>query len=388
MGSHDAIGPVAGIFYQLERLLFHLAGAEADSSVGIETGDDIVVQGPSETVLEQDKHSVQGYGHPLGDRSVALWKTLAIWLEASRNEGYREAKLYLVTNRPVPDGLARRLGQREQSKDTLNSLIMELRSIASQASESIAKFAASLQETCDDELSQLINRIHLFDAADGTTDPALRRNICSRLHIPDHLDSNIVIDRLLGWVHGAVKNKWRSGQPAWISRQALTNQLFSTMQSIDRQRTLERPERLIPVSEEERRTARLGRFVSHLSLTSCSDDEVDRAVDDFIRFNVEYSRLLEEGEINPLDWDDRGTRLQRRWEMLLRRVMPSRGDTPSEDIGRDMYRQTVEHRESLAGFETREYYLTSGHYHRLADVDQVWWNPDFRLRNHETESLT
>jgi hypothetical protein len=378
LGSHDAIGPTAGILYQFERLLFQLSGSGQDSIVGIEAGDDIVVKNQAGIALEQDKHSLQGEGHPFEDRSLALWKTLSNWLEASSEEQYRDARLYLVTNRPVPDCLAKRLGGDDKSPESLSVLISDLRQTGFSPSDSIARYAVRLTSATDLELAHLIRRITLFDDSESP-DQGLRAKIISALRLPGHLDCDIVIERLLGWLHRVVMEKWKAGVVAWVAVQSFSNQLFATLKSIERQRVLERPERLIPISDDDRTRARMGGFVRHLSLTSCSEAEVDRAVDDFIRFCVEYSRLLEEGDIHPLDWDDRGQRLHRRWESICRRVASGRGDAPSEDVGRDVYRETIEHRERLAGFETQEYYLTSGHYQRLADSDEVWWNPDYPM---------
>ena len=39
---------------------------------------------------------------------------------------------------------------------------------------------------------------------------------------------------------------------------------------------------------------------------------------------------------------------------------------------------TEEHREKLAGSDTEQVYLTSGTYHRLADMIRIGWHPRFR----------
>lgn len=39
---------------------------------------------------------------------------------------------------------------------------------------------------------------------------------------------------------------------------------------------------------------------------------------------------------------------------------------------------TYEYREPLDGNACDELYMTSGHYHRLADEDQVWWDPTYK----------
>ena len=43
-----------------------------------------------------------------------------------------------------------------------------------------------------------------------------------------------------------------------------------------------------------------------------------------------------------------------------------------------MSEATYFHCEPLGGQSCSEIYMTSGHYHRLADDDEVWWHPTYR----------
>jgi hypothetical protein len=52
--------------------------------------------------------------------------------------------------------------------------------------------------------------------------------------------------------------------------------------------------------------------------------------------------------------------------------------TLEEDIGFEIFTETTEdHREPLAGSDTEQVYITSGTYHRLADLIRVGWHPRF-----------
>jgi hypothetical protein len=49
-----------------------------------------------------------------------------------------------------------------------------------------------------------------------------------------------------------------------------------------------------------------------------------------------------------------------------------------EDVGFEIFTDTTEdHREPLAGSDTEQVYITSGTYHRLADLISVGWHPRF-----------
>ena len=54
------------------------------------------------------------------------------------------------------------------------------------------------------------------------------------------------------------------------------------------------------------------------------------------------------------------------------------------DIGFEIFTETTEnHRERLAGTETEQVYLTSGTYHRLADLLRVGWHPRYEALMRE-----
>jgi len=80
---HTALGQALGYVYQFDRATYRLL--EADNSVisvAVEHADDVSVHRLNDSsVREQDKVTT-GFGRSLTDRSVALWKTIAIWAGA------------------------------------------------------------------------------------------------------------------------------------------------------------------------------------------------------------------------------------------------------------------------------------------------------------------
>jgi hypothetical protein len=180
-------------------------------------------------------------------------------------------------------------------------------------------------------------------------------------------------------------SQWEKREPAWVTRKSFTNQRQAIIEQLRRKVIVERAARLIQVSDEAKNNARLSRFVEHLSLIECCDDDVDRAIEDFIRFGAEAYRLSVEGDIPEDEWIFRGDRLQRRWQRILRQQTRSQGDAVDTQIGENIYRETVDagHLEPLADESTHEEYLTAGHYHRLANADQVWWHPKYSTKELE-----
>ena len=68
----------AGFLFQVERALYWLAeSGNQNAVIGVETLADVFVSNPVEPdIHEEDKHSIQHQGHPLGDRDKRLWRTL------------------------------------------------------------------------------------------------------------------------------------------------------------------------------------------------------------------------------------------------------------------------------------------------------------------------
>ena len=68
-----------------------------------------------------------------------------------------------------------------------------------------------------------------------------------------------------------------------------------------------------------------------------------------------------------------------RWDKIRARVIRMRQAANEEDVGFEIFTDTTEeHREKLAGSDTEQVYLTSGTYHRLADMVIIGWHPHFK----------
>ena len=108
------------------------------------------------------------------------------------------------------------------------------------------------------------------------------------------------------------------------------------------------------------------------------DALVETSIRDYIRCNIEKMRLSKEGNITDADWEVFQQALQSRWARIRSRVIRMRIGIPEKDVGFEILTEATEdHREKLAGTDTEQVYLTSGTYHRLADLLCVGWHPRF-----------
>jgi hypothetical protein len=147
---------------------------------------------------------------------------------------------------------------------------------------------------------------------------------------------------------------------------------------------------LLTVSDEERRDAlENALYVKQLLLLeiSESDDLLLDSIDDAVKQKKEFTRFAQEGGITSAEISAFEDRVREKWKTVFKRQTKDysvRGETNAIKVGLDILDECREHRESLGGHMTEEYYLTRGTFHALADrtskegVPFLGWHPEFK----------
>jgi hypothetical protein len=383
----EAPGSSAGHIFQLERALYHLGKAGPHDYVAVEYADDIAVLRDDGVVLqEQDKHSVRPTAEVLANRSRALWRTLQIWLSPNPAVNNTDCKRYLlVTNNPVAASLATMLKAVSNGGGiTPAQIVATLRAVGHPKRRSLSRLQTIIDDVLshsDGELIGLVSRIEIVEARNDRNDP---NELANGFGLDPRIDPAIALDALLGWVTSTLQAAWRSGQPGMISRAACLAQCHEIENSLARRRLLPKPAREVPVAQQDRARAMTRPFVHHLARIEAEEDDVLQAIDHFIQFNIEKHRLASDGEVADSEWDDRGERLRERWINVARQTKREFKDHAPSEIGiKILERSTYDHLEPLGSDPCNELYMTSGHYHRLADEDGVWWHPNYRPQSEK-----
>lgn len=388
LAAHTAAGQAAGYLFQPERALYWLAECPRGSSVGIETEDDVVVRHADGTAVhEQQKSTVQADGAPFGDRSIDLWKTLSIWVDAVRSGEIvlPKTSLYLTTNAALPDCIVKRLGRPDRKVD---ALITELRAAGVDSPTTFSKKVSNVLAASDSLLAQLLERIKVADATDATAGDALRNKVAGLLHLSDAQPWDDLLHALGGWVHAEALRAWRSQRPAVITRSAFDTQL-NRLQVVHHQGARRaRPAHQIPVTTAQIDELRDSTFVKQLHAVDVlnGDELIDDSIQDFVRFGIEQFRLSGAGDLTRADVEAFDENLERRWKEHCRRHHGGSQSTVTDrqccDAGYQVLLAAMEHREPLAGV-TQEPYMTTGGFHRLADVVRIWWHPKWKVLSEE-----
>lgn len=381
--NNTAAAQTAGYILQLERALHHLAHAGVGAAVAVEHLDDVVVLRDGKVILqEQDKSTANAGARLLADRSKAIWRTLEIWLLQRESTGSVPCERHLFfVNRPVETAIATLLKQRTRGEATSAEVLAAFRAEGAPPTNKAKKptLAQALIDRVlarsDDNLLDLIDRIEVVEAIEAAKD---RSAMANGLGLSPRANTDDILDGLLGWLTRLLREEWAAGRPGIVTRAAVLLQKDALQARQARSRLLPRAASDVRVSESDRAGALSRTFVEHLGRIEAADDDVVDAVDHFLKFNVEKHRLVVEGEVADREWRDRGDRLRTRWQTLMRRRSRELSPKPSAEIGQVILADaTYDHHEPLDGQPCGELYMTSGHYHRLADENEVWWDPTY-----------
>jgi hypothetical protein len=380
--AHSAAGASAGFTYQFGRALWWLATKPGAFSVAVETLDDISVESDDGTMtLEQDKYSIRNAGHPVTDRSVALWKTLSIWLAMLDADGKQYGCL-LVTNRPVPSGsLVRRISDAE-TDEAIETIVAEIHGIAADPAEAIRPYAEAVRDVPRDILAKLVGAVRLASSESADTEwDALRTAAMDSLHLPSSIqtDASSILNELLGWLIHCCMQAWRKRSPAKITSQAFNNALDRAVSRCRRQHNRERPPSSVPLTPEDFDGQATSTYVKQLDLVDAEQSERQNAILDCVRYGKEVLRLTNTGEYTPQDWSDFEEELEQRWERIFSRFQRLNASEEESCRGYRVYHETTDdYRARLRSQETDHQYFSAGAYHRLADQLDVGWHPRFR----------
>jgi hypothetical protein len=388
--QHTAAGSMAGYLFQPERALYWLVNSPVGAQIGIETEDDIVIRASNDEVIgrEQDKHSVSD-NIPFGDSSKDLWNTLGIWCKAIKSDevNVELCKFHLVTNKVLPEGIARRLGQAETEVEA-RACLEKLRNKSLELPGSLIGIGNLVCQNDDEILLKLIRNIVVCDRNDGAHGSELQEQVRSLLLVPSDVPFDEVYNGLLGWIHTCALNAWRNRRPAWLKRDLFVIYYHRLLARYKIRPFIETAKSLISVSNDQRNHHMNELFVRQLYLLSIeqNDDLLIDAIDDYLCNIAERTRFGVDGNLTKQDFDLFDEALSNRWRLIhsakkqifnIKKRTTDDIQSLGELLGIDVLLETLNHREYLAGVPTEQDYLTRGSYHNLANQMLVGWHPEY-----------
>ena len=382
--QHTATGQMAGYLFQPDRALVLLCSCNSKEAVSIELVDDVATVDEKGNVVyrEQDKSSIQTNGHPFKDRSKDLWNTLMIWTKEIKNGTLKieTTKLVCVTNKKLNNNSLIKKIAEAKNEEQIASVISLLNTAATKPPEGIRK----LIETVIVEgeiLKQLIPKIELIEE---DTFETRTNKIAEQLHIPDNIKEN-VIESLRGWFNKSILKQLEKGQAPIIKKSDFNNRYTKAVKKETSDRIVFNVKRLVKstITEIDRENVTDRIFVKQMELIEHPDKNeiLLDAIDDFLCSESERTRLTIIGDIDREDLNEMDEGCRERWKEAFRRKRTAlkivMSDEEMAEFAFEIYDSTISgYIASLKGFDTNSY-LTKGTFHRLADIPEIGWHPDW-----------
>ncbi len=377
---HTAVGQALGYVYQFDRATYRLLEADgAVVSVGLEHIDDVSIHhADSTTIREQDKTTLTDAGRALTDRSVALWKTLAIWADSVMNEpaALDSTEFHLVTNGEVAAGsLAGRINAAKTTAEA-DSVAKELLTLAVDLRQDLQPFAEVIRALPLPLLARLVSRTYVLDRVSTS----FGGNIAALpvLRLLGDLQRTAVFDNAAGWVRRTVLEQARQGKATLIDRVAFEREIKALFR-----RVAVAP--LAAVFELGDVSVDPGNYRSHgffqqLDWIDIDSGFVRDCVIHYVQARVARVKWTDADAVSETSLRAYEEDLKTRWKLHVRRQ--SQRTYPSTIAqGQDRLTETLSEDSVLDG-QVMPKAITCGSFHALADFDEtnepeIGWHPEF-----------
>jgi hypothetical protein len=381
--SRQVPGQFYGYSIQETRLLARLLVANKLDAVSIEHLDDVAVEGPYSTLLEQTKSGQKS--NPIADRSPELWKTVAGWL-AARKEGVAatsNTKFVLYVAQEHTGSVAARMSDCQTHTEALK-LVEDLRnefwgkapqrSKKHKLASGISEYVNVVLEASDEVFASIIENFTLV-AGTGSPNEDLLSQL-GRFAISDAARER-VLQSLLGWAKREVHRAIEAGKPAIITYDAFHKRLVAAAKLHDRSATVLLPADAVITADQVNRELEDRRYVKQLKLIQAADGLLERSVRDYLRAAVDRTSWSEAGDVVEASFAEFNETLLRTWESFESLVGLEHANKAEVERALLLLHRCLTFQARLEGKDVPSYFVP-GSYHGLADALVVGWHPRFR----------
>lgn len=382
-----------GYIYQPRFALLKLLELPENTSILIEKDDDLdFVDEDGVKTLASLKH--KAVGDRLSDLSVDFWKSVRIWLARYNRDGRSDANLrfFIFTTSTVsPNSFLRRFltdfSTHTHDTETLSTLAMN--ALAATESALINSIAKEFHDLSDDEKSDFLSRIVIFDNSPRIADvPSIIKDQHMRSIRREFRDS--IFERLEGWWNDLAINLLTGKRTDPIYGYEISDKLsaFADEYKSDNLPITFRgktPSREVDADNDSRL------FVLQLREIGVSPNRIHNAILDYYRAYEQRSlwareNLLISGEIE--EYEDRLVDEWSRYrDVIFENLNAESADAALLEAGKALYNWADLESGSLDTLRIRarvtEPFVLRGGFHILANnrpAPRVHWHPHFLSR--------
>ena len=390
---HSAAQSAAGYLYQARLALaegLRYAYAESGIDIAVEKLDDVSFEKDGSALeLLQTKHHLKKAGD-LTDKSVDLWKTLRVWVEAAKADPSLPGltRFALVTTAQAPSGSAasylRPADACCREPEKAEALLMTAGSASKNAA--LRKAFAAFRELTPGMRSALVRSIEIIDGAPLIRDMDSLMEERLRMIAPRG-KATLAREQLEGWWWPRICRMLQAEAAGTISVLELEQKLDDIRDSLKRDALPFDMEDVDPSREELARLDEMC-FVRQLQSIGVMGSRLQYAKRDFYRASAQRSQwarknLLFDGEVGGFD----GTLIEE-WEPRYAQMCDNLAEDCLDSTLCDAARNLYSWVENDARFPLRgtiRRFLNVGSYHILADERRLGWHRDYQAMCEDSD---
>lgn len=379
--SSSVPGQALGYSLQFTRMAAMLFEAGPGSLVSFEVFEDVGEDSREGIRTFEQSKSALTY-NPLGDHSVDLWKTMANWVDAIKNEPRSPDKIRfkIYVSRPATGNLADKFHAAKsvaEAKAALREAKEILRGGKSKPGSQkplSAKLAAELKRVVSAPEEILVSVIQAFTIERGSGSPQTDfAEILDKHYVPRNRVETVA-NYASGWVKRQVDKLLEQRKPAVIAWEDFHQEMTIFIRKVAERDILQS---FAPEPSPSEQTELLPKlFVRQMDLIELEFTERLEAVSHFFKASLDRTKWGESGEVHPSSLDELDGRLSQTWKNHKRKTFIQAADKADTDKGKLLFSECMLHKDTLEGAETPLHFIP-GCFHLLADDMKVGWHPKY-----------
>ena len=378
----NAAGQLLGYSLQFPRALFHLLTCSPDDSVSIEVFGDVATQkNDNSLITEEDKSSV--VSNPITNKSTDLWKTFYNWIKAI-NDGEINVdvtKFILYCNKSGQHGIVDEFSSSANKDAATAAIKYEKDKLADiKKGHAIWEYYDYVINDNENILLGLIERFEL-QIGEGASYDGLREELRKKHIAPSQLE--FVLDGLSGWLQMDILTKIAANNNAIISWKEFDHKFQVLFDRSRKRELIDFTLHSLPEGEEIDSQIKIRpTYIKQLDIIGMNDDDVVRAVSDYLRADINRARWIENEIIDEDIAQDFENKLSAYWENQKRKIGITESRLSEQDRGQLLYSSCMARSETIRDMSPPDSTI-SGTYHALADNPVLGWHPDWEQKLKE-----
>ena len=186
-----------------------------------------------------------------------------------------------------------------------------------------------------------------------------------------------VLTFLLGWAKKSVDKRIEQGHTPVITWEEFHKALVSAAKKFDRAENVLVANSVDVTEAELQKELRDRTYVRQLQIVQCDDDDMVRAVHDYLRSVTHRTNWSEGGDVIENSFDEFEGNLDRAWKSQRSVVDIEQKTLADAERGRLLYWKCQQLKVPLQGMDVPDFFVP-GSLHTMADSLRVGWHPRFR----------